>query len=190
MPAKSGNLSVRDGDGFLVTPAALPYALLTDADIVRVGLDGSVAPGQRRPSSEWRLHLAIHVARPDALAVVHTHSPRATALSCARRAIPPFHYVILAAGGPDIRCADHATFGTQALAEKCLRALDGRRAALLANHGTVAIGTTLDRAEILAGEVENLAGQYLSLLAAGLDPVLLSAQELDEAAAQFSDYGR
>jgi len=190
MPAKSGNLSVRDGDGFLITPAALPYALLTDADIVRVGLDGSVAPGQRRPSSEWRLHQAIHVARPDAQAIVHTHSPRGTALSCARRGIPPFHYAILAAGGPDIRCADHATFGTAALAENCVRALQGRRAVLLANHGVVAIGATLDKAEVLAREVENLAGQYLSLLAAGLAPVPLSAQELAEAAAQFADYGR
>lgn len=190
MPSKSGNLSVRDGETFLVTPAALPYAVLTDADIVRVGLDGSMAEGQRRPSSEWRLHQAIYAARPDAQAIVHTHSPRATALSCARRGIPPFHYMILSAGGADIRCADHATFGTQALADNCIRALEGRRAVLLANHGAVAIGTTLDKAETLAREVENLAGQYLSLLSAGLAPVLLTAQELDEAAAQFSDYGR
>lgn len=190
MPSKSGNLSVRDGDGFVVTPAALPYAKLHGTDMVRVGLDGSVADGQRRPSSEWRLHQAIYAARPDAQAIVHTHSPRATALSCARRGIPPFHYAVLAAGGPDIRCAEHATFGTQALADNCIRAMEGRRAVLLANHGVVAIGATLDKAEVLAREVENLAGQYLALLASGLAPVLLNGQELDEAAAQFSDYGR
>lgn len=190
MPSKSGNLSLRDGDGFLITPAALPYAVLTEADIVRVGLDGHVVAGPRRPSSEWRLHQAIYAARPDALAIVHTHSPKATALSCARRGIPPFHYMILSAGGPDIRCADHATFGTQALADNAIRAMEGRRAVLLANHGVVAIGASLDRAEILAREVENLAGQYLALRAAGLAPVLLTPQELEDAAAQFAEYGR
>jgi len=190
MPSKSGNISVRDGDGFVVTPAALPYALLTEADLVRVTPDGSAAPGQRRPSSEWRLHQAIYAARPDAQAIVHTHSPKATALSCARRGLPPFHYMILSAGGPDIRCANHATFGTSALAENCLQGLQGRRAVLLANHGAVAIGATLEKAETLAREVENLAGQYLALLAAGLDPVLLTSHELDEAADQFRDYGR
>lgn len=190
MPSKSGNLSVREGSGFLVTPAALPYAVLTEADIVRVGLDGSAAAEQRRPSSEWRLHAAIYAARPELRAIVHTHSPRATALSCARQGIPPFHYMVLSAGGPDIRCAAHATFGTRALAENCIRAMDGRRAVLLANHGVVAAGATLERAEILAREVENLAGQYLSLLAAGLAPVLLTPQDLEDAAAQFADYGR
>lgn len=188
MPSKSGNISLRDGDGFIITPAALPYADTAEADLVRVASDGT-ATGRHRPSSEWQLHAAIYAARADANAVVHTHSPRATALSCARRGIPPFHYMVLLAGG-DVRCAAHATFGTAALAEACLAALADRRAALLANHGAVAIGTTLAAAETLAREVENLAGQYLDLLAAGLTPVLLNAQELAEAAAQFADYGR
>ena len=188
MPSKSGNLSIRDGDGFLITPAALPYADTTEADLVRVAADG-VASGRHRPSSEWQLHAAIHAARPDMHAVVHTHSPRATALSCARRGIPPFHYMVLLAGG-DIRCAAHATFGTQALAENCVAALAERRAVLLANHGVVAVGRTLAAAVTLAFEVENLAGQYLDLLSAGLTPVLLTPRDLAEAAAQFADYGR
>jgi L-fuculose-phosphate aldolase len=190
MPSKSGNLSVREGAGFLVTPAALPYAAMTPADIVAVDADGKALAGAaRRPSSEWRLHAAIYAARPEIGAVVHTHSPRATALSCARRGIPPFHYMVLLAGGP-IRCADHATFGTQALARHCVAALAGRRAVLLANHGVVACGATLAAAVTLAFEVENLAGQYLDLLASGLKPVLLKKRELAEAAAQFADYGR
>nr|WP_272876059.1 class II aldolase/adducin family protein [Neoroseomonas soli] len=190
MPSKSGNLSLRDGDGFVVTPSALPYAGMTEADLVRVGPEGAVAPGARhRPSSEWRLHAAIYAARSEAKAVVHTHSPRATALACTRRGIPPFHYMVLAAGGP-VRCAEHATFGTQELAENCVAALDGRRAVLLANHGVVTIGATLAAAVTLAMEVENLAGQYLDLLAAGLKPVLLNDRELEEAAAQFAGYGR
>ena len=190
MPSKSGNLSLRDGDGFVVTPSGLPYAGMTEADLVRVGLDGAAAAGARhRPSSEWRLHAAIYAARPEVQAVVHTHSPRATALACARRGIPAFHYMVLAAGGP-VRCAEHATFGTQALADSAVRALDGRRAVLLANHGVVAFGSTLAAAVTLAMEVENLAGQYLDLLAAGLKPVLLKKRELAEAAAQFAGYGR
>lgn len=190
MPSKSGNLSLRDGEGFVITPSGLPYAEMTVDDLVHVALDGAAAPGARhRASSEWRLHAAIYAARPEAGAVVHTHSPRATALACARRGIPAFHYMVLAAGGP-VRCAEHATFGTQALAENCVAALAGRRAVLLANHGVVAFGATLAAAVTLAMEVENLAGQYLDLLAAGLKPVLLKKRELAEAAAQFAGYGR
>jgi L-fuculose-phosphate aldolase len=190
MPSKSGNLSIGDGTGFVITPAGLPYAGMTAADPVHLGLDGTPAAGaQRQPSSEWRLHAAIYAARPEFGAVVHTHSPRATALACAGRGIPAFHYMVLLAGGP-IRCAAHATFGTKALARNCVTALKGRRAVLLANHGVVACAATLEAAVILALEVENLAGQYLDLLAAGLRPVLLKQRDLAEAAAQFAAYGR
>ncbi len=188
MPSKSGNLSLREGTGFVITPSGLPYAETTEADLVRVGPDGAAA-GRHRPSSEWQLHAAIYAARPETGAVVHTHSPRATALSCARRGIPPLHYMVLMAGG-DVRCAAHATFGTAALAANAVAALQDRRAALLANHGVVAIGATLAAAVALAFEVENLAGQYLDLLAAGLDPVLLSEADLTEARARFAGYGR
>lgn len=190
MPSKSGNLSVRSGDGFLITPAALPYAGMTPADVIAVDADGAALPGApHRPSSEFRLHAAIYAARAEIHAVVHTHSLRATALSCARSGIPPFHYMVLLAGGP-IRCAEHATFGTEALARHCVAALADRRAVLLANHGVVTVGATLQAAIALAFEVENLAGQYLDLLASGLKPVLLKKRELAEAAAQFAGYGR
>ena len=190
MPSKSGNVSVRDAKGFIITPAGLPYARTTAADLVTTGLDGStLGRAKHRPSSEWRLHAAIYAARSEVMAVVHTHSPRATALSCTRKGIPPLHYMVLLAGGP-IACADHATAGTQALAENALRALTGRRAALLANHGVVAVGATLAAAHALALEVENLAGQYLDLLAAGLKPVLLTDAQLAKAAKHFAGYGR
>lgn len=189
MPSKSGNLSLRLEDAWLVTPASLPYAELAPGDIVRIKTDGTVAEGQRRPSSEWRLHAAIYAARPDAMAVVHTHSPRATALSCARQGIPPFHYMVQMAGGA-VRCAEHATFGTEALAANAVRALAGRRAVLLANHGVVAIGRSLPAAEALAREIENLADQYLTLLAAGLAPVPLTDAEMAEVAGRFAEYGR
>jgi L-fuculose-phosphate aldolase len=190
MPNKSGNISLRTPRGLMITPSGLPYAQTTPDDLVETALDGTVLAGARRPSSEWRLHAAIYAARPDAHAIVHTHSPHATALSCARRAIPPIHYMITMAGGTDIPCAAHATFGTQELAEAAVAALAGRRACLLANHGVVALGATLAGAEALAREVENLARQYLLLLAAGLPPVLLDDAELAEAAAQFRGYGR
>ncbi len=191
MPGKSGNVSCRTPGGFLITPSGLPYAGMGPGDLVEVAADGAVLDGaRRRPSSEWRLHAAVYAARPEAAAVVHTHSPMATALSCAREGIPPFHYMIALAGGTDVRCAPYATFGTEALAANCVAALKGRRAALLANHGVVAFGASLAAARALAEEVENLARQYLALRAAGLAPVLLTAAEMDEVAAGFADYAR
>lgn len=190
MPSKSGNLSLRTPRGFLITPSGLPYAETTAKDLVEVMPDGTVLAGQRAPSSEWRLHAAVYADRPEATAVVHTHSPFATALSCARQGIPALHYMIVLGGGADIRCAPYATFGTQALAEHCVAALAERRAVLLANHGVVAFGRSLNGAVVLAMEVENLARQYLALRAAGLPPVLLDEQELAETMAQFGGYGR
>lgn len=190
MPGKSGNLSCRTPRGFLITPSGLAYAETSPDELVEVAPDGAVLEGRLRPSSEWRLHAAIYAVRPEARAVVHTHSPCATALACARQPIPPFHYMIALAGGADIRCAAYATFGTAALAEATVAALAGRRAALLANHGVVALGDTLDAAEALAREVENLAGQYLAIRAAGLAPALLGEAEMAEVLAGFAGYGQ
>jgi L-fuculose-phosphate aldolase len=135
------------------------------------------------------MHAAVYAARPDAAAIVHTHSPRATALACAGRGIPPFHYMIALAGG-DIRCTSYATFGTAELADTAVRGLEGRRAALLGNHGVIAIGGSLDEAHAVAVEVENLAGEYLAMLSAGLAPRLLDEEELARVIEKFADYGR
>jgi L-fuculose-phosphate aldolase len=182
-------VSCRFGAGALITPSALAYARMQPGDIVRIALDESAGP-EPKASSEWLLHAAIYRARTDVAAVVHTHSPRATALSCARRGIPAFHYMIALAGGPDIRCADYATFGTQALADNAVRALAGRKAALLANHGVVSLGATLAEAHAVAAEVENLAAQYLALLAAGIEPVVLDAEEMARVIARLAAYGK
>lgn len=192
-PTKSGNVSARIDDGMLITPSGLPYARMEPSDLVTMDLDGrarSSAGSSSRPSSEWPFHAAIYRARPDAQAIVHTHSPRATALACARRSIPAFHYMIAFCGGSDIRCADYATFGTDELALAVVAGLEGRKATLLANHGVVAIGASVEGALAIAGEVENLAGQYLDLLAAGLDPVILDEDEMARVAARFADYGK
>ncbi len=135
------------------------------------------------------MHLDIYHARTEAGAVVHTHSPHATALSCLRRGIPAFHYMVAAAGGRDLRCASYATFGTQALSDAMLAALDGRRACLLANHGQIAFGKTVDKALWLAGEVEALARQYASAASLG-EPILLDDAEMDRVLQLFEDYGR
>lgn len=191
-PSKSGNVSARLGGegGLLITPSGLPYARTTPDDLVQLALDGTVRAGSRKPSSEWPFHAAIYAARPEVAAIVHNHAPRATALSCARRGLPAFHYTIALAGGPDVRCADYATFGSPELAANAVRALEGRKAVLLANHGVIAVGASLEGAFTIAAEVENLAGQYLDLLAAGLEPVVLDAAEMARVAAKFAGYGK
>ena len=188
----SGNVSARwsNGtfDGFLVTPSGLPYGDTEPQDIVAVALDGT-AHGAREPSSEWRFHRDIYVARPEAGAIVHTHAPFSTTLACLGRGIPAFHYMIAAAGGIDIRCAPYATFGTQQLSAHAVAALEGRRACLLAHHGMIAIGASLDTALALAVEVEHLAEVYWRALQAG-DPVTLSDSEMGIVLEKFRSYGK
>jgi L-fuculose-phosphate aldolase len=189
VPNKSGNVSCRSPGGFTITPAGVPYRSLAPGDLVELPVDGEPATAGLRPSSEWRMHAAIYAARADAEAIVHTHSPRATALACAGRGIPPFHYMIALAGG-DVRCMPYATFGTAELAETAVRGLGGRRATLLGNHGVIAIGGSLMEAHAVAVEVENLAGEYLAMLSAGLVPRLLDDEELERVIDRFADYGR
>ncbi|MEM8905364.1 MAG: class II aldolase/adducin family protein [Actinomycetota bacterium] len=183
---RSGNVSTRTATGMLVTPSSVAYDELTPDDVVAVATDGSWrVANDRRPSSEWRFHLDVLAARPEAAAVVHAHPINATALACHRRGIGSFHYMVAMAGGHDIRCADYATFGTPELSANVISALDGRRACLLANHGVVAIGPSLAAALDLAVEVEVLAGQYLAALAIG-EPVALTAAEMDEVLAKMA----
>jgi L-fuculose-phosphate aldolase len=189
VPNKSGNVSCRSSGGFLITPAGVPYRKLAPGDVVELRVDGAPDAASPRPSSEWRMHAAIYARRADAAAVVHTHSPQATALACAGRGIPPFHYMIALAGG-DVRCMPYATFGTAELAETAVRGLEGRRATLLGNHGVITIGSSLEEALAVAIEVENLASEYLALLSAGLEPRLLDAAELERVIGKFADYGR
>lgn len=166
----AGNLSVRHGEGFLITPSSLPYDRMTAEDVVEMSWDGTYAG--RRPSSEWRFHRDILRARMDVDVVLHCHSVHATAVACHHRAIPAFHYMVGIAGGTTIRCARYATFGTQALSDAALEALEGRMACLLGQHGQIALGKTLDQALFLATEVETIARLYLGALVIGEPPVL------------------
>lgn len=183
----SGNISVRWQGGFLITPSGAAYETLRPSQIVFVDRYGMAARGQK-PSSEWRFHMDIYRARDDINAMVHTHSTHATAISMTRQAIPAVHYMIAAAGGPTIRCADYATYGTRELSVNAVRALEGRDACLLANHGVISCGPDLNRALWLAGEIESLAAQYLLAKQIG-DPVILSDEEIAVNVEKFKGYG-
>ena len=186
----SGNVSLRAGRRMLVTPSAVPYDSLEPDDVVLMDLDGSRCDARegRRPSTEWRLHAAVLATREDIGAIVHAHPPWSTALSCLRRGIPAFHYMVAVAGGSEIACSSYERFGTPELAMAATEALGPRRACLLANHGIVSCGADLAGALSLAVEVETLAGQFMRALAVG-EPVLLDDTEMAGVLAAFSDYG-
>lgn len=184
----SGNASVRlDAETLLITPTGVAYDELQAKDIVTLKYDGTYY-GPKPPSSEWRFHRDILTERDDINAIVHTHSPFATALACRMEAIPAFHYMIAVAGGADIRCAPYATFGTQALSEHVLEALAERLACLMANHGQIALGTDLKSALNLSGEVENLSAMYWRSKMVG-EPDLLDSQEMVRVIEKFKTYG-
>lgn len=183
----SGNVSARVEGGFLVTPSGIPYDSLEPGDIVHMGTGGH-ATGHREPSSEWRFHRDIYATRPEAGAVVHTHSAFATTLACLGRAIPAFHYEVAFAGGSDIRCAPYRTFGTQELSDAAVSALQGRRACLLAHHGAIAFGTDLDDALRLADKVEAMARLYWQAIQVA-EPALLDDAEMARIVERFRHYG-
>ena len=186
----SGNISVRAGARMLITPSSIPYDILTPEMIAAMPIEGDYGSweGPKKPSSEWRFHLDILRARPDVGAIVHTHSTYCTSLSIARKPIPPIHYMIAHFGGPDIRCADYALYGSAELSAHVLKAMQGRNGCLLANHGMIAAGKNLAHAMWLAIELETLARQYWHALQIG-GPVLLSAAEVAAAAEKFGVTG-
>lgn len=184
----AGNVSARWGEGFLVTPTGLADDGMQPGDVVPMTMDGSWQ-GPRKPSSEWRFHRDLYAARPEAGAIVHAHAPFATALACLRADIPPFHYMIARFGGTTVRCARYATFGTQALSDATVAALQERSACLLANHGMVVLGRDLEHALAMAIEFETLCEQYWRTLQLG-EPVLLSEEEMAEVIERFKWYGK
>jgi L-fuculose-phosphate aldolase len=183
----SGNISLRHGEGMLITPTSVPYDAMKPEQIVFLNLDGPI-DAKQRPSSEWRFHRDILKARPEVNAVVHAHPPYATTLAIMGREIPPIHYMIACAGGDTIRCAPYATFGTEALSRHAVAALEGRSACLLAHHGMIAIGPSLAKAMWLAVEVETLARQYHGCLQIGQPPLLPKA-EIENVRARMAGYG-
>jgi L-fuculose-phosphate aldolase len=186
----SGNISARLGADMLITPSSIPYDAMEPEMIARLALDDASGAweGPSKPSTEWRFHRDLLRARPELHAVVHAHPPHCTALAMARREIPAAHYMVAAFGGPTVRVAGYARYGTAALAALAVAAMEGRTACLLANHGMIAMGETLARAMWRAIELETLARQYILSLAIG-GPAILSDAEIAETLAAFAGYG-
>ena len=186
----SGNISARYKNKMLITPSGIPYDQLKPEMIASMPLEGEYGSweGPMKPSTEWRFHLDIIKSRPQVNGVVHTHSTYATTIAITGRGIPACHYMIAAAGGPTIRCAPYARYGTEELSQYALEALEDRNCCLLANHGMIATGTSLDKAMWLAVELETISKQYYhSLLIGG--PNILTDAQIDETMKGFSTYG-
>ena len=184
----AGNVSVRSGTGFYITPTGLPYDSLGAEDIPLMALDGS-HQGRRKPSSEWRFHRDLYATRPEVGAVLHAHSPFAVTLACLRYDIPAFHYMIARFGGDSIRCSDYAIFGSEELSSAALAALADRKGCLLANHGLLVAGRDLAEALALAIELEELCEQYWRACQLG-QPVILSDDEMAAVLKKFGCYGQ
>lgn len=185
----SGNVAARFGDGMLVSPSGIPPERLTAEAMVYVRADDSIPEGQLKPSSEWRMHMQILRRRPDVRGVVHCHSRHATILACAGRPIPAVHYMVGVSGGSSVPVASYATFGTEALADAVVEALGGRNAALMANHGQIAVAPSIKHALLIAEEIEEQAAVYYGCLAIG-GPNILSEPQMDEILLKFRSYGQ
>ena len=189
-PLRSGNISVRSIEnsieGFLITPSGKKYDTLKEEDIVFVSRDGN-HDTNLKPSSEWRFHKDIYLKKSDAKAIVHAHSPHASAVSAHGKDIPAFHYMIALAGGDSIKCAKYATFGTQELSDSIIYALENRKACLMSNHGQVAFGENLESAFELAEELENICHQYINTIRLGV-PKILSSSEMDVILEKVKNY--
>ena len=186
---RSGNISSRYKDGFLITPSGKKYSSLKKNDIVFVSLDGYFDKKKGIPSSEWKFHQDIYRNKKEAKAIVHAHSACATAVSTHKRGIPSFHYMVAMAGGHDIKCAKYATFGTRELSKNILKALKGRKACLISNHGQIAFEESLSKAFELAEEVENISLQYITSLKLG-KPKILSINEMKKVLSKAKNYKR
>lgn len=184
----AGNVSVRSGNGMLITPTGCDAQSLRAAHVVETSLEGE-STGKLRPSSEWAMHAEVYRRVPGAHAVVHTHADHSTALACLRRPIPAFHYMVYGFGGNDVPLVDYLPFGSRELGAAAGAALESRSACLLANHGTLSRGATLKSALDATLRLETLARQYLLALSAG-EPVLLGKPEMAEVARRYADYGR
>ena len=186
---RSGNISIRYKNGFLITPSGAKYSSLKLKDIVFVSLEGIFNKKKGIPSSEWRFHQDIYLNKKEAKAIVHAHSNCATAISAHSKSIPSFHYMVAMAGGNDIKCAKYATYGTRELSKNILKALKNRSACLIGNHGQIAFSENLSKAFELAEEVENLSHQYITALKIG-KPKILSLKEMKKVLEKAKNYKR
>ncbi len=179
----SGNLSLYDPEEDLIyiTPGSYPYEIMKPEDIMVIRKDGTVIDGPHKPSSEWRLHACIYQNMPDVRAVVHTHSPYATSFAVNHAGIPVILIEMVAYLGGDIPLAEFAVPGSDEVGETAVAAMrrDGRNACLMANHGVVAVGSTLPQAHVRATYVEDAAVIYSHALHNGLGVVTMAPEYIE-----------
>ena len=154
-----GNVSVRTKDTIFITPSGIETASLNESLISEVDINGNVK-NKKKPSSEILMHLNIYRNRPEISSIVHCHSIWASILSCSRKKIPAFHYMVAEFGGNDIKCAKYATFGTSKLANNVLKVIKDRNGCLISNHGQLTIANNLNNALNLAVSLEKISKQY------------------------------
>lgn len=186
-----GNISICDRKNrmFCIGPSGIPYFETQPEDVVVLDFEGNVIEGTKKPSSEYNMHMQVYLNYEQANSVVHCHSTFATVWSTNRKDLPASNYICASAGGNSIRCAEYATFGTKALAETTVKALDGRRACLQANHGQLAYGETIAEAFELAATVEQLCKIHVLASACGT-PVILDDEEMKNMVIRFGSYGQ
>ena len=181
----AGNLSARVApDRVAITPTSISYPEITAADVVVVDMAGRVCDGHRRPSSELAMHLMLYRIRPDAGGVVHTHAPYATTMAVLGIPIPAVHYEIAALAVDEIPVVPYVTYGTNDLAERVREAIGDANAALLANHGTIALGPTIGAAATFTQILEFLAMTFYRARLFG-EPVILPRDEILRVRAKF-----
>ena len=167
-PLRSGNVSIRATNN-------------KEYDFLKIFNSGL------NPSSEWRFHQDIYLKKKEAKAIVHAHSPHATAVSAHGKSVPAFHYMIALAGGDDIKCSEYATFGTKELSQNIIRALEKRKGCLMSNHGQITFGQNLKQAFELAEEIENICHQYINAIKLG-EPKILSFAEMQKILEKIKNY--
>ena len=176
--ATSGNLSIydRENNRMYITPGSYPYEIMTADDVMVIDLDGNILEGPHKPSSEWSMHAAVYRANENAGAIVHTHSPYATAFAINNMPIPVVLYEIVFFLGGDIPVAEGAIPGTDAVGENCVKVLKDRYGCLMGNHGALAYGDTLERAYTRALYIEDAAKAYSIALSHGPVKVIESTE--------------
>ncbi len=187
----SGNLSIylKEEGVVLITPSGIGYFDTEPEDIVVMDLDGNIVEGSRKPSSEWHLHTLFYKNKPEAGAVVHTHSKYCTTLSTLRMPIKAVHYVIADAGTSEVPCAPYRRYGTEELAKVAVETAGESNAVLLANHGIVVCGKNLKSAYGLAKGMEYVAEIQVTAMSVG-EPVVLTKEEMEEVMEGFKTYGQ
>lgn len=185
-----GNLSIfnREERLMAISPSGIDYFEIRPEDVVVLNLKGEIIEGEKEPSSELDMHKIFYENRDDIDAIIHTHTIYATAISCLNWDLPAVHYMI-ALAGPNVRCAEYATYGTRKLAENAFEAMKDRKAVLLANHGLLAGAKDLANAFNITEEIEYCAELYYRCKSVG-EPVILSPEEMELMAEKFKTYGQ